>query len=284
MTKVPTLLTTTALSGILAFGFLGCEKKPTEATLQAQTAAKTADERVAQLEKEMADIQAAKQADAANKDTVDHVTQSQMKALSRQLGDARKRADERHRTAVAVAATPAAALTKTMVMVVPAQTQLSVRLRGDLATDKDQAGDSWEGTLNEAVVVNGMVVWPAGTAVRGVVAQSTPAGRLASGKGGMSIKLTAVGDNEVDAGTFVVVGDARGKRDAKYIGGTAALGALIGILSDKNNQGDHALGGAVAGAAAGTALAAGTASTVITIPASKAITFTLASAETVTHR
>lgn len=84
------------------------------------------------------------------------------------------------------------------------------------------------------------------------------------------------------AGTFLVVGDNMGRRDAKFIGGPAALGALVGVLTDKNHQGDHALGGAVAGAAAGTALAAGTADTVIRIPASHVVTFSLTSAEQVT--
>ena len=154
----------------------------------------------------------------------------------------------------------------------------------ELATDKDQPGDPWTGTLSEDVVVGNTVAWPAGTAVSGVVAQSTPAGRLSSGNGGLGIRLTTVGRNGVDAGTYMVVGDARGKRDAKFIGGTAALGALVGLLTDKNHQGDHALGGAAAGAVAGTALAAGTADTVIRIPSSQLVTFSLTAPEPVTLR
>ena len=77
----------------------------------------------------------------------------------------------------------------------------------------------------------------------GVVAQSTPAGRLASGKGGLGIRLT-----------------------------------------DKNHQGDHALGGAAAGAVAGTALAAASADTVIRIPASHTVIFSLTAPEQVTVR
>ena len=133
-------------------------------------------------------------------------------------------------------------------------------------------------------MVGNTVAWPAGTSVSGVVAQSTPAGRLASGKGGLGIRLTTVGRNGVDAGTYLVVGDALGKRDAKFIGGTAALGALVGILTDKNHQGDHALGGAAAGAVAGTALAAASADTVIRIPASHTVVFSLTAPEQVTVR
>jgi hypothetical protein len=59
------------------------------------------------------------------------------------------------------------------------------------------------------------------------------------------------------------------------VNGTAALGALVGILTDRNHQGDHALGGAAAGAVAGPALAAGTADPVLRIPAGQPITFSL---------
>jgi hypothetical protein len=109
-------------------------------------------------------------------------------------------------------------------------------LAGDLATDQVQAGDAWEGTLASDVDVNGKVVWPKGTPVKGVVAQSLAAGRLQSGQGGLGIRLTTVGANDVEAGTFVVTGGARGERNAKFIGGTAALGALVGILSGKGHD------------------------------------------------
>ena len=81
-----------------------------------------------------------------------------------------------------------------------------------------------------------------------------------------------------------MVATAKGERNAKYIGGGAALGALIGILADNRHKNDHALGGAALGAAAGTAVAAGTADTVIRIPAGKPISFSLTTAERVTLR
>jgi len=111
-----------------------------------------------------------------------------------------------------------------------------------------------------------------------------PAGRLATGEGTLAIKLTEVGGSAIDGGIYVVTGDAKGARNAKVIGTTTALGALAGILSSKSNKGDHALGGAAIGAALGTALAAGTASTVIKIPASGQVSFSLPSDERVVLR
>ena len=116
------------------------------------------------------------------------------------------------------------------------------------------------------------------------MAHAVPAGRLASGKGALSIRLTEIGDNDVEGGNYMVTGGATGERNAKIIGGAAALGALIGVLSDRKNQGDHALGGAAIGAAAGTAAAAGSAKTAIVIPADRSISFTLTAPEKVTVR
>jgi len=166
---------------------------------------------------------------------------------------------------------------------VPAGTRLKVALSRSLATDKDWAGDHWDGTLTAAVMVAGREVWPRGAAVRGVIAQSEPAGRL-KGSGGLGIRVTAVDRNDVTTGTYRVAGAARGARDAKIIGGTAAVGALVGILTSRGHQADHALGGAAVGAAAGTGLAAGTADTVIRIPAGQPVVFSLSTAEQVTKK
>ena len=160
---------------------------------------------------------------------------------------------------------------------VPAGTHLRVVLSRGLATDRDRTGDPWEGTLAEAVSVSGRVAWPRGAAVHGVVTQSAPAGRLNGAQGGLGIRVRSVAGQDVKTGAFAVVGASRAARNTKIIGGTAALGALVGILSSHGHQGDHALGGAAIGAAAGTGVAAGTADTVIRIPAGKVVVFALTS-------
>jgi hypothetical protein len=282
------LLVHGSLAVLLVGGFTACEPKASEAAVQAQVAAqlqaKAADDRVAALEQQVTDMKAGKHKATGDQETINQMSASHIRALDRQLADARQRAADRRTEAAALAAMPVTQLPKITTVEVPGGTRLTVRMGADLATDRDQPGDPWSGTLAEDVVVGGTVAWAAGTTVSGVVEQSTPAGRLASGKGGLAIRLTTVGRNGVDAGTFMVVGDRMGKRDAKFIGGAAALGALVGVLTDKNHQGDHALGGAAAGAVAGTALAAATADTVIRIPASLPVTFSLTAAEQVTVR
>ena len=280
-----TLFVHGSLAILLVGGFLACQPKANDAAVQAQVTAqlqaKSADDRVAMLEQQVADMKAGKTGTSGDQEAIKQLAAAQLHALDRQLADARQRAADRRREAVTLASTPVAQLPRVTTVEVPSGTRLTVRMSSELATDKDQPGDPWSGTLSEDVIVGNAVAWAAGTTVSGVVAQSTPAGRLASGKGGLGIRLTTVGRNGVDAGTYMVVGDSLGKRDAKFIGGTAALGALVGLLTDKNNQGDHALGGAAAGALAGTALAAGTADTVIRIPASQTVVFSLTTAEQV---
>jgi len=273
---------------LLLVGGTACQPKANDAAVQAQVAAqlqtKAAEDRVAALEKQVSDMKEGRSVTSGNQEAVNQVSAAHLRALDRQLADARRHAADRRRDADAAASIPVNQRPHRTMIEVPVGTRLTVTVGAELTTDRNQPGDPWSGTLSEAVQVGNTVVWPSGTAVSGVVAQSLPAGRLSSGTGGLGIRLTTVGTDAVDAGTYMVVGDTRGKRDAKFIGGTAALGALVGLLTDKNHQGDHALGGAAAGAVAGTALAAGTAETVIRIPAHQAVTFSLSSPEQVTFK
>ena len=270
------------LALILA-GTLACNRK-SEAVLQAEEAAKAAEAKVAQLEQQLTEAKTGKTT-GEDADTVQHLTKSQVKALERQVSDAKKRAEVKKQEAVTLAQAPAAPeAPKPVVVDLPIGTKLEVSLARELTTDKDQAGDAWEGTLASDLLQDGRLIWSAGSSVRGVVTQSAAAGRLSNGQGALGIRLTEVAGIGIDADTHVVVATAKGERNAKYIGGGAALGALIGILSDKKNKNDHALGGAALGAAAGTAVAAGTADTVIRIPSGKPVSFSLTAAERVTLR
>jgi cytochrome c553 len=271
-----------ALAVILSF-CLSCNRK-SEASIQADEAAKAAEAKVALLEQQLAEAKSG-QATGGDQDTVQHLTKSQVKALERQVSDAKHRAEVKKQEALTLAQAPAPKEEpKTVVVEVPTGTKLEITLARELSTDKDQAGDAWEGTLSSDVVQGGRLVWSAGSPVRGVITQSAAAGRLSNGQGALGIRLTEVAGVGIDTDTHVVVATAKGERNAKYIGGGAAIGALIGILADNRHKNDHALGGAALGAAAGTAVAAGTADTIIRIPSSKPVAFSLTAPERVTLR
>lgn len=281
MTRIPLAL---SLAGLLAFGPLGCNRK-SEAQIQAEAAAAKAEARVADLEKRLNEAAAGRGAEEADADTREQLTLGQKRALERQLRDAKVRAEARKKVVQELASAPRSApAPKIAVVDVPAGTPVSVKLNADLATDTVQAGDAFDGTLALDVTVGGRVAWPAGSIVHGVVAQSVPAGRLASGKGVLAIKVTEIAGEGVETGTYAVHGTPRGERNAAIIGGGAVLGALVGVLSDRNHKGDHALGGAAIGAGAGTAVAAATAKTVIRIAAGRPIAFKLASPESIMVR
>jgi hypothetical protein len=276
------LFSSLSLAALLSFT-LACGHK-NEAALQAEEAAKSAEAKVTQLEQQLADAKSGK-VTGGDAETVQHVTKSQVKALERQVADAKQRAETKKQEALVLAQAPAAReAPKPVVVDVPTGTKVEIALARELTTEKDQPGDAWDGTLASDVVQEGKLVWSAGSPVRGVITQSVAAGRLSSGQGALGIRLTEIDGIGIDTDTHVVVASAKGERNTKYIGGGAALGALIGILSDNRHKNDHALGGAALGAAAGTALAAGTADTVIRIPAGKPISFSLTAPERVTLR
>jgi hypothetical protein len=271
-----------ALAVTVAF-VVACNQK-SEAAIQAEEAAKSADAKVAQLEQQLAEAKSGK-ATGEDAETVQHLTRSQVKALERQVSDAKKRAEIKRQEALTLAQSPATREEpKSVVVEVPAGTKLEISLVRELTTEKDQAGDAWEGTLASDVVQGGQVVWRSGSPARGVITQSAAAGRLSSGQGALGIRLTEIAGVGIDTDSHLVVATAKGERNAKYIGGGAALGALIGILADNKHKNDHALGGAAAGAAAGTAVAAGTADTVVRISAGTPVSFSLTTPERVTLR
>jgi len=298
---------------------VGCEKKQSKEEIIAeyqaqQEAQQAADDRVNKLQQELDDFkaQAAENAAAQNA-AAQQAKDEQLKVLEKQVQDARKKADEAAKAAEEakkaapipqqVAAAPGGATdefgrrnrpdrgdqserrsTQTQNILIPRGTQLSVMLSEELSTETHKAADAWQGSLANDVTVANAVVWKAGSPVRGLISQSTPAGRLANGEGVLAIRLTEINGVNIDGGIYAVQGDSKGTRNAKVIGTTTALGALVGILSNKKNQGDHALGGAAIGAALGTAVAGATGSTVIKMPVGNAVQFSVPSDETVTMR
>ncbi|MCL1908478.1 MAG: hypothetical protein FWG12_03810 [Holophagaceae bacterium] len=277
---------------------VGCEKKPTREEIIAEyEATRVEQERLDRIEKEHNEL---KEQLAQSAENEQHKADL-LKAKENELAAARKKLEQAQQIAkeveqtkqVAPAPEPDASnpsernrpeRARPTVIAIAKGTELFVTLSKELTTDSHKAGDAWEGSLAQDISVGGQMVWTAGTPVNGLVSQSTPTGRLANGEGVLAIKLTEIGGASIDGGIFVVTGDAKGARNAKVIAGTAALGALVGILTDKKNQADHALGGAAIGAAAGTAVAAATANTAIKIPSASPISFVVPADEQIVRR
>jgi len=162
-----------------------------------------------------------------------------------------------------------------MALVVPAGTNLTVRLGQAIGSKISQPGQSFSATLSSPVEVNGKAVIPAGAEASGTVADAKPLGRF---KGGavLQVKLNSITVNgrsqAIETSAVSRTQTGKGKRTAVLAGGGAGLGALIGGLA---GGGKGAAIGALAGAGAGTGGAAFTGNKDIVLPAESALTFKL---------
>lgn len=164
---------------------------------------------------------------------------------------------------------------------IPAGTDLHVILDTSLSTASAQAGDSFEATITEPVVIGGKTVIPRDARAKGTVVDARSSGRL-SKPALLSVALNSVqaGGAWVDLNTdpLTLEGKSHKKRDVVAIGGGSALGALIGGIA---GGGKGAAIGAAAGAGAGTAGAAATGKKEITLPAESHATFRMSQPLTV---
>jgi hypothetical protein len=177
------------------------------------------------------------------------------------------------------------AAVETVTVSVPAGTELAVRLGAAIDTGSTPAGAEFEGTLANALTVNGTEVAPVGSSVAGKVTKVVSSGRLKT-PAELSLVLTSLtlkGGNQVaiSTSTWSMKGKSHAKRNIGMIGGGAGAGALIGAIA--GGKKGAAIGGAV-GAGAGTATAAATGKDEIVLAPETALSFKLASALEATLR
>jgi hypothetical protein len=157
---------------------------------------------------------------------------------------------------------------------IPAGTKITVRVGSELNSGKATVGQAWEGSLANNLVVNGKTVAKAGSTVRGKVTAVKASGRLHE-PGQISVRLTSLsasnGTVRLQTSSVGRKGASHTKSNVTKIGGTSAVGALIGGIA---GGGKGALIGAGAGAAAGTGVAAATGKKEAVIPAESTLTFT----------
>ena len=156
---------------------------------------------------------------------------------------------------------------------IPSGTSIRVRMIDSLSSEKTQVGDTFRGTLDEAIQVNGRELYPKGADVIGRVTDAHPTGRL-SEPGELDLVLNTVSSGTVAASInvepLVIKGESHAKSNVTKIGGGAALGAVIGAIA---GGGKGAAIGTVAGGAAGTGAAAATGKKPAVVDSEAVLTF-----------
>jgi hypothetical protein len=137
-------------------------------------------------------------------------------------------------------------------IVVPANTQLTLRLETAVSSQTSNLGDRVTARVESAVSDDGTIVLPGGTVLHGRVTEAESAGRV-KGKARVAVAFDRIvvrgRSHPLEATVLSALGPDSHSRDAKVIGGSAVAGAIIGGLKGGKSG---AAKGAVIGAGAGT--------------------------------
>lgn len=170
------------------------------------------------------------------------------------------------------------------VVTVPERTPVHVTLDQTLATNKNKAGDHFQATVSQPVVVNGNTIIPKGARVDGRVVEARKAGYF-KGKADLRLALRDVRINgqsyEMRTASVGRTSIVHTKRNLLWIGGGAGGGVLIGALA---GGGEGAAIGGPVGAAAGAGVAYFTNKRNVKYPAETHLTFHLEQPATIGNK
>ncbi|HEV2202842.1 MAG TPA: hypothetical protein VGR73_23740 [Bryobacteraceae bacterium] len=159
---------------------------------------------------------------------------------------------------------------------IPNGTVLTIRMVDSVDSQRDSLGMTYKASLDEPVMdSSGNTMVPRGANVVVKLVDDQQSGKI-EGRTVLTLDLVSLNINgrdvEIDTTSVKEQSGSRGARSGKVIGGTAALGAIIGAIA---GGGKGAAIGTVAGAGAGTAAEVATKGQRVHIPSEMRLTFTL---------
>lgn len=168
---------------------------------------------------------------------------------------------------------------------IPAGTLIPVRLVEKVSTETHSSGDTFSATLDQPLIVEGLVIAERSARAEGRVVESTPSGRV-KGLASLVVQLTrlqtADGQRvDIQTETFTRQAEKSTTSDAAKVGVGAAIGAAIGAIA---GGGRGAAIGAGAGGAAGAGTVLATRGKAAELPAETRLSFKLSEAVSVTER
>lgn len=158
---------------------------------------------------------------------------------------------------------------------IPTGTAIVVRMIDSVDSERTRVGQTFRASVDEPVLVDGQTVIPRGADAVIKLVEDQQSGKF-EGRTVLTLVLHQVMVNGrlVDSTTADVsqASGSRGARTAKVVGGTTALGAIIGALA---GGGRGAAIGAASGAAVGGGAQVITKGQTVKIPSETRLTFTL---------
>lgn len=160
-----------------------------------------------------------------------------------------------------------------------------VRLNESLSSDRSVPGDTFQASLAEPLVVDGLVIAERGARVGGRIVDAQKAGHLGGGSL-VELELTSISTADgqrisITTDPWTKRGDSSAGEDAARIGGGAALGAIIGAIA---GGGKGAAIGAGLGGGVGVGAVAASRGKPANVPSETIVRFRLATRVTITER
>jgi hypothetical protein len=160
-------------------------------------------------------------------------------------------------------------------MQIPSGTPITVRMIDGVDSEQSRLGQTYRASVDEPVLVNGQTAVQRGSDCVVKLVEDKESGKFA-GRTVLTLALQQVQINgrmiDVTTGDVTQASGSRGARTAKVVGGTTALGAIVGALA---GGGKGAAIGAASGAAVGGAAEVLTKGQHVKIPSETRLTFTL---------
>ncbi len=158
---------------------------------------------------------------------------------------------------------------------IPTGTPITIRMIDKVDSNVARLGQTFRASVDEPVLVNGQTVIPRGADALAKLVEDKQSGKF-EGRTVLTLALTDITINgqmiDTTTGDVPQASSSRGARTAKVVGGTTALGAIIGALA---GGGRGAAIGAVSGAAVGGGAEILTKGQQVKIPSETRLTFTL---------
>lgn len=158
---------------------------------------------------------------------------------------------------------------------IPAGASLVIRMIDDVDSERDTVGQTFRASVDEPLIINNETVVPRGADVVAKLVDDKESGKL-TGRTELTLDLVSLNVNgktvEITTHEVTQASESRTGRTAKVVGGTAALGAIIGAIA---GGGKGAAIGGLSGAAAGGAVQVLTKGQRVRIPSETRLSFTL---------